>query len=90
MHHENDPPDRAPTNEGGSDLTGLSPRLRQTLACLLEGATEKGAAARLGVSRSTLHQYVKGLYRHFGVSSRAELMAYFLRQSRTRDDVDRP
>jgi hypothetical protein len=47
----------------------LSRRLRQTLACLLDGDTEKRAAQRLGISRSTLHQYVTMLYRHFGVTS---------------------
>jgi DNA-binding CsgD family transcriptional regulator len=61
-----------------SDLT---PRLRDTLRCLLEGDGEKQVAARLGVSTLTVHDYVKALYRHFGVVSRAELLAYFLRRS---------
>jgi DNA-binding NarL/FixJ family response regulator len=61
-----------------SDLT---PRLRDTLRCLLEGDGEKQVAARLGVSTLTVHDYVKALYRHFGVASRAELLAYFLRRS---------
>jgi DNA-binding CsgD family transcriptional regulator len=59
---------------------GLSPRLRQTLACLLEGDTEKQAAARLGISPATLHQYVTVLYRRFHVTSRAQLMAYAMRR----------
>jgi DNA-binding CsgD family transcriptional regulator len=58
----------------------LSPRLRQTLACLLEGDSEKQVADRLGLSPATTHQYVTGLYRHFGVGSRAQLMAYILRR----------
>jgi DNA-binding CsgD family transcriptional regulator len=61
-----------------SDLT---PRLRDTLRCLLEGDGEKQVAARLGVSTLTVHCYVKALYRHFGVASRPELLAYFLRRS---------
>ncbi len=61
-----------------SDLT---PRVRETLRCLLEGDSEKQAAARLGVSTLTVHDYVKALYRHFGVTSRPELLAYFLRRS---------
>jgi len=53
----------------------LSPRLRQTLACLLEGDSEKQVAARLGLSTATTHQYVTALYRHFNVGSRAQLLA---------------
>ncbi len=60
---------------------GLVPRLRATLRCLLEGDSEKMVAARLGLSSLTVHGYVKEIYRHFRVSSRAELMAYFLRRS---------
>ena len=60
---------------------GLTPRLRDTLRCLLEGDSEKHAALRLGLSTFTIHEYVKALYRHFHVSSRPELMAYFLRRS---------
>jgi DNA-binding NarL/FixJ family response regulator len=62
----------------------LPPRLRQTLACLLDGDTEKRAAQRLGISRSTLHQYVTMLYRHFGVTSRPELLIYCLSRYTTR------
>jgi DNA-binding CsgD family transcriptional regulator len=63
-------------------LSGLAPRLRQVLACLLEGDGEKQIALRLGVSQPTVHQYVTTLYRHFGVGSRAELLASFLRRFR--------
>jgi len=59
----------------------LSPRLRQALACLLEGDSEKQAAARLGLSPTTMHQYVTALYRRFGVRSRAQLLAHMLRRS---------
>ena len=58
-----------------SSLSKLTPRVRQTLACLIEGDSEKQAAARLGVSPATIHQYVTTLYRHFGVRSRAQLLA---------------
>jgi DNA-binding CsgD family transcriptional regulator len=53
----------------------LSPRQRQTLRHLLEGDLEKQVAAKLGLSRHTVHVYVKALYKHFGVSSRGELLA---------------
>ena len=60
-------------------LTGLPPRLRQTLECLLDGDSEKQAALCLGLSRHTVHDYVTALYRRLGVSSRAELMTLCLR-----------
>jgi DNA-binding CsgD family transcriptional regulator len=63
---------------------GLSPRLRQTLEALLEGDSEKQAAARLGVGVRTAHEYVVAVYRHFDVSSRGELLALFLRRFRSR------
>src|SRR5262249_45277925 len=58
----------------------LSPRLRQTLACLLEGDSEKQVAGRLGLSHATVHQYVTALYRRFGVQGRAQLLAHVLRR----------
>jgi DNA-binding NarL/FixJ family response regulator len=58
----------------------LSPRLRQTLACLVEGDSEKQLAARLGLSQATIHQYVTALYRRFGVSSRAQLLALAIKR----------
>jgi DNA-binding CsgD family transcriptional regulator len=53
----------------------LSPRERQTLALLLQGLGDKQIAARLGISRFTVNQYTKALYRRFGVQSRAMLIA---------------
>ena len=66
--------------EPGPD--GLSPRLRQTLACLLDGDSEKQLAARLGLSHATIHQYVTTLYRHFGVRSRGQLLALMIKRIR--------
>jgi DNA-binding CsgD family transcriptional regulator len=65
--------------EPGGPFLALPPRLRQTLQCLIEGDGEKQAALRLGLSRHTLHDYVKEIYRRLGVSGRAELMALCLR-----------
>ena len=62
------------------DGAELPPRLRQTLGLLLEGRSEKEAARMLGLSPTTLHKYVTALYRHFAVSSRAELLACRLRE----------
>jgi DNA-binding CsgD family transcriptional regulator len=60
----------------------LSPRLRQTLDCLLDGDGEKQAALRMGLSLATIREYVQVLYRRFDVTTRAELMAQFLRRYR--------
>jgi DNA-binding CsgD family transcriptional regulator len=65
---------------GTSLVVRLSPRLRQALDGLLAGDSEKQLAARLGISRPTVHDYIDRLYRHFGVSSRAELLARFIRR----------
>jgi DNA-binding NarL/FixJ family response regulator len=61
--------------------TRLPPRVQEALRCLLEGDGEKQAAARMGLSRATVHQYVKALYRHYGVATRAELLARVLRRT---------
>jgi DNA-binding CsgD family transcriptional regulator len=63
------------------DLGRLSPRLRQTLRCLVEGDSEKQVAARLGLSQATTHQYVTMLYRRFGVHTRAQLLVHVLRRA---------
>ena len=61
-----------------TDVPGLSPRLRETLRHLMAGDSEKEAAAKMRISRHTLHVYVKLLYRRFEVSSRGELLSKFL------------
>jgi DNA-binding CsgD family transcriptional regulator len=53
----------------------LPPRLMQTLDELLTGKSEKEIAQKLGLSRHTVHNYVKALHQRFGVSSRGELLA---------------
>jgi DNA-binding CsgD family transcriptional regulator len=57
---------------------GLSKRLRETLTLLLEGQSEKQVASSLNLGTRTVHDYVTRLYEHFRVSSRAELLAYFI------------
>ncbi|MEX2170216.1 MAG: helix-turn-helix transcriptional regulator [Pirellulales bacterium] len=63
---------------GCDPVSRLSPRLREVLAGLLEGDSEQQVALRLGLTRDTTHQYVKAVYRHLAVNSRAELMARFV------------
>ena len=60
--------------------TRLPARVRETLRCLLDGDSEKQAAARMALSRTTVHQYVTALYLHYRVASRAELLARVLRR----------
>lgn len=58
----------------------LAPRVRQVLACMLEGEGDKQIAARLSLSTYTVNQYTKVIFRHFGVRSRAELSARWIRR----------
>jgi DNA-binding CsgD family transcriptional regulator len=58
----------------------LSRRQRETLDLLLAGNAEKQIAARLSISQHTVHVYVKMLYKRFGVNSRPELLAKWVRQ----------
>ena len=53
----------------------LPPRLTQTLAALAEGCSEQEVSQRLGISRHTVHNYVKALHHRLGVASRGELLA---------------
>jgi DNA-binding CsgD family transcriptional regulator len=68
-----------PRTEYAAAIERLSPRQQETLKHLLTGDSEKQIAAKLSVSRHTVHVYVKGLYRHFGASSRAELLARWVK-----------
>ena len=68
--------DRYPTADV---VTSLSPRQQQTLQYLLAGRSEKEIAEILLLSRNTVHHHVKALHRHFGVSSRSELLAKWVR-----------
>lgn len=61
--------------QGREVMRGMTRRMSETLACLLEGDSEKAAAKRLGLSPHTLHEYAKAIYKQFSVRSRAELMA---------------
>jgi DNA-binding CsgD family transcriptional regulator len=58
----------------------LSARQNQVLTALLDGDCEKEIAARLHISGPTVHEHVTLLYRYFGMRSRGELLAYFLRR----------
>lgn len=57
----------------------LRPRYARVLDQLLAGKSEKEIATALLLSTRTVHKYVEQIYRVFSVSSRAELMARFIR-----------
>jgi len=65
----------APKKRSPELTMGLSKRMKDTLQHLLAGDSEKEVAAKLGLSRHTVHIHVKNLYKRLGVCSRAELMA---------------
>ncbi|RYD72751.1 MAG: LuxR family transcriptional regulator, partial [Verrucomicrobiaceae bacterium] len=55
----------------------LPPRQRQTLNLLIHGHSRNEIAHRLRISVHTVGDYIKAIYSHFGVQSRAELMSRF-------------
>ena len=59
----------------GFSLRDIPPRLREVLACLMQGDSEKQAALRLNISQHTLHDYVKQLHQRCGVQNRGQLLA---------------
>src|SRR5688572_27097195 len=65
-------------SSGDPRIDTLPRRLRPVLQHLLRGDGEKQVAQKLGLSRHTVHEYVKVLYRTLNVSSRAELLAQFI------------
>jgi DNA-binding NarL/FixJ family response regulator len=76
-----------PITPPGQALPDLSPRMRQTLDRLLVGDSEKQIANHLGLSRHTVHVYVKAIYKGFGVSSRGELLSKFVRAPIYKNEV---
>jgi DNA-binding CsgD family transcriptional regulator len=56
----------------------LSEAQQRVFALLVGGLSEKLIAARLGLSRCTVHNHVGAIYKALGVHSRAELMALVL------------
>jgi len=56
----------------------LTPREKQTLKLLLAGAAEKAIASEMDLSLHTVHGYVKNIYARFGLSTRAQLLAFLL------------
>jgi DNA-binding NarL/FixJ family response regulator len=58
----------------------LGRQTRRVLRCLLEGDGDKQIAVRMNLSRYTINQYTKLIYKHFNVKGRTELMARWIRR----------
>ncbi|HEX3356689.1 MAG TPA: helix-turn-helix transcriptional regulator [Tepidisphaeraceae bacterium] len=61
------------------ELEALAPRLQPVLRYLLQGDAEKEVAAKLKLSRHTVHRYTQAIYKELGVHSRGELLAKYVR-----------
>jgi len=59
-------------------LHTLTPKQRLVLTQLIDGKSIKQVAHDLGLSRHTVNDHVKMIYKHFDVQSRAELLRHFL------------
>lgn len=57
------------------EIPKLSPRCRLILNQLVTGRSRKEIAADLGLSPHTVNDYVKQIFRHFGVHSQAQLIS---------------
>lgn len=73
-------------HSAAKDVPKLPPRCRLILNQLVHGRARKEIAADLGISLHTVNDYLKQIYRHFGVRSQLELIARF----RSGDGQDRP
>lgn len=80
LHNVGWPEDRAAT------VPFLAPRPRTVLNLLLCGMNRKEIAANLNISEHTANDYVKLVFRHFGIHSQAALMHRFF----SGDGGDRP
>jgi len=73
------PPTRLAPMSGAS-LFDLPPRQRDVLTAMAQGDNEKQIAARLGITRNTVHEHVRRLFERYGVASRGELLVRAARQ----------
>lgn len=59
-------------------VPSLSPRKRSLLMLLVAGQSREQIAKNLNLSKHTVNDYVKEIFRSFGVNSQAQLIARFL------------
>jgi DNA-binding NarL/FixJ family response regulator len=75
---------RAAEREGDELLSQLSPREREVLLLLTEGASSGGIASMLVISKETARKHVQNVLVKMGVRSRLAAVAYVM-QGRRRD-----
>lgn len=68
----------------------LSSAQNHVLDLVLQGLAEKEIAKRLDNSQHTVHNHIRHIYRSLGVSSRAELMAKFVRKRNSNGIAEAP
>lgn len=64
----------------GSPLEALTPRQRDVVRCALDGDGDKQISLRLNISKHTVNDHLKAIYKRFGVCTRAELAAFMSRR----------
>jgi two-component system NarL family response regulator len=67
--------DRDQQRQNGQLLAGLTPREREVLACLAEGASRQDVAERLQLSAHTIRTHLQNLMAKLGVHSALEAVA---------------
>jgi two-component system nitrate/nitrite response regulator NarL len=69
----------------GSRLDMLSKRQEQVVQLVAQGLTNRDVAAQLGLSQNTIRNYLFDIFNRVGVSTRVELVRYFLHNEQNRD-----
>lgn len=68
---------RSPSAEGGNpELESLTPRERETLACLARGISNKEIARELDLAESTVKVHVQSILRKLNLHSRVQAAVY--------------
>ncbi len=62
----------------GAEIPKLFPRQRIVLNLLLDGLGRKEISQRMEITENTVAGYIKGIYKHFRVSSQAQLLSKFI------------
>jgi DNA-binding CsgD family transcriptional regulator/GAF domain-containing protein len=70
--------DREPARRAAGPLLHLTPREREVAALVVDGLADREIAERLHLSRHTVSQYVKRIYRKLGADSRVVLTRLLL------------
>jgi DNA-binding CsgD family transcriptional regulator len=70
--------DREPAGRAAGPLLPLTPREREVAVLVADGLADREIAERLHLSRHTVSQYVKRIYRKLGVDSRVALTRLLL------------